>query len=447
MTTARVNQRSAAARVMWAKANLFNTKVNTVLTVGAVGAAGVIAVLLARYMLVQANWGLIALNRKLFFFGSYPADETYRLWISLFMVALLAAVTYGTWGGRLRPFLIGVGAAAVILLTLGLGTEVSIAEQQYSEQIESAGQTTTVSGIERVLVMDRGWAPSWLFAFSLGLAVPFGSAWMLLAGVFCTLALGAWLGKQLSRWRSNPIVLQGTGACWTLLIPAMVLLQVGVPTSSWESAFLDLMVFAVGGFFSFLIGLALALGRISPYWAIRISTVSYIEVVRAAPLLVWLLFATFLKDELGPVGEAFSNIDLVYRVMVVFAFFGAAYIAEVIRGGLASVPRGQWEAAQAVGLSAFQMYAFIILPQAIKAVIPAIIGRFIALWKDTALLAAISLVNTLDKSKKILGSQTDIAEGAFFEIYVVVGLVYWGVSYTLSKLGSEAESRLGSGRR
>ncbi len=447
MTTARANQRSVAARVMWAKANLFNTKGNTVLTVVSVGTAGFIAVLLTRYMLFQANWGLIALNRKLFFFGSYPADETYRLWISLFMIALLAAVTYGIWAGRLRPFLIGVGAAAVILLTLGLGTEVSIAEQQYSEQIESAGQTTTVSGIERVLVVERGWAPSWLFAFSLGLAVPFGSAWMLLAGLFCTLAVGAWLGKQLSRWRSNPIVLQGIGASWVLLIPAMMLLQLGVPVSSWESAFLDLMVFTVGGFFSFFIGLALALGRISPYWAIRISSVSYIEVVRAAPLLVWLLFATFLKDELGPVGQAFSSIDLVYRVMVVFAFFGAAYIAEVIRGGLASVPRGQREAAQTIGLSSFQMYSLIILPQAIKAVIPALIGRFIALWKDTALLAAISLVNTLDKSKKILGGQTDIAEGAFFEIYVVVGLVYWAVSYTLSKLGSEAESRLGTGRR
>ena len=169
--------------------------------------------------------------------------------------------------------------------------------------------------------------------------------------------------------------------------------------------------------------------------------------VRAAPLLVWLLFATFLDDELGPVGEAFSSIDLVYRVMFVFAFFGGAYIAEVIRGGLQAVPRGQREASQSLGLSSVQMYALIVLPQAIRAVIPAIIGRFIALWKDTALLAAISLVNTLEKSKKILGGQTDIAEGAFFEIYIVVGLIYWVVSYMLSKLGSAAESRLGVSER
>jgi general L-amino acid transport system permease protein len=131
----------------------------------------------------------------------------------------------------------------------------------------------------------------------------------------------------------------------------------------------------------------------------------------------------------------------------VFAFFGGAYIAELVRGGLQSVPRGQYEASNAIGLSAAQKYVFIILPQAIRAVIPGIIGRFIALWKDTALLAAISLVNTLDKAKKILGGQTDIAEGAFFEIYIVVGLIYWLVSYLLSRLGGAAETRLGLGTR
>ena len=108
---------------------------------------------------------------------------------------------------------------------------------------------------------------------------------------------------------------------------------------------------------------------------------------------------------------------------------------------------GQFEASDAIGLNATQKYAFIILPQAIKAVIPAIIGRFIALWKDTALLAAISLVNTLEKAKKVLAGQSDIAEGAFFEVYLIVALIYWVVSYLLSRLGSAAESRLGENPR
>ena len=448
MNVAAVKMDAMADRVAWAKANLFNNRANSALTLISVGAAVIILGLIVRYMLFQANWGLVALNRRLFFIGSYPAEETARIWIAVFLVAGLIALTYGIWAGRLRPYLITVGVVAAIILTLGIGTEVRIEERQFSEVIESAaGQSTTVSGINRVLVMERGWAPSWLYALSLGLAVPFGATWFLLAGVFATLAGGTVAGRRLARWRSNPILLQGVGAMWVLVIPVTVLLQIGVSSTRWESAFLDVMVFTVGGFFSFFIGMALALGRVSPYRAISVSSIAYIEVVRAAPLLVWLLFATFLKGELGPVGEAFSSIDLVYRVMFVFAFFGGAYIAEVVRGGLQSVPRGQIEAAQATGLSSLQMYVFIILPQAIRAVIPAIIGRFIALWKDTALLAAISLVNTLEKSKKILGGQTDIAEGAFFEIYIVVALIYWIVSYLLSKLGDTAESRLGVGQR
>ena len=447
MTTSAAYRSIVSSCLTRARTNLFNSRRNSVLSLATIAAGGIAGFLMLRFVLFQANWGLVAINRKLFFVGSYPAEDTFRIWISLFIVVILVALTYGVWIGRLRPYIAAIGAVAVIILTLGLGTDLQIQEGQYTQEIQSAGQTAIVSGVQRELVWERGWAPRWLYSLSLGLAIPFGTSWLLLAGLFAVLIGGAWAGRLLSRWRSNPILLQAIGAAWVLLIPMIVLLQLGVSSSHWESAFLDLLVFAVGGFFSFFIGLGLALGRTSPYWTIRFSAVGYIEVVRAAPLLVWLLFATFLDDEFGPIGEAFSNIDLVYRVMIVFAFFGGAYIAEVLRGGLQSIPRGQHEASEAIGLSAAQKYIFIILPQAIRAVIPAIIGRFIALWKDTALLAAISLVNTLEKATKILGGQTDIAEGAFFEIYIVVGLIYWLVSYLLSRLGGAAETRLGLGTR
>ena len=445
MTTSVTYRSIVSSRLTWARTNLFNSWRNSLLSLATIAAGGIVGFLMLKFVLFQANWSLVAINRKLFFVGSYPAEDAFRIWISLFIMVVLIALTYGVWIGRLRPYIVVIGAVAMITLTLGLGTDLQIQEGQYTEEIQSAGQTSIVSGVHRELVWERGWAPRWLYSLSLGLAIPFGTSWLLLAGLFAVLIGGAWAGRRLSRWRSDPILLQAIGAAWVLLIPMIVLLQLGVSSSHWESAFLDLLVFAVGGFFSFFIGLGLALGRTSPYWTIRISAVGYIEVVRAAPLLVWLLFATFLDDEFGPIGEAFSNIDLVYRVMIVFAFFGGAYIAEVLRGGLQSIPRGQHEASEAIGLSSAQKYIFIILPQAIKAVIPAIIGRFIALWKDTALLAAISLVNTLEKAKKILGGQTDIAEGAFFEIYIVVGLIYWLVSYLLSRLGGAAETRLGLG--
>ena len=436
-------QSSVARSVRWSRENLFNSRGNSLLTVAALLIAAVLGFVVLRFVLFDANWGLVAINRKLFFVGSYPADEAYRIWIVTFLGAALASLTYGVWIGRLRAYLITIGIVAAIILTFGLGLEFQIQESTFTETIESGGQTTVVTGIDRQLVQSGGWAPGWLYALSFGLAVPFGGPWLLLAGVFAVLAGGAVVGRELARWRDSPILRQAFGAAWVLLIPLVVVLQFGISTLHWESVLLDFLVFAIGGFFSFVIGLLLALGRFSPYRAIRIASIGYIETVRAAPLLVWLLFATFLQDELGPIGVAFSSIDLVFRVMFVFAFFGGAYIAEVVRGGLQSIPRGQFEAADAIGLNAAQKYGFVILPQAIKAVIPAIIGRFIALWKDTALLAAISLVNTLEKAKKVLAGQSDIAEGAFFEVYLIVALIYWVVSYLLSRLGGAAEARLG----
>ena len=182
MTTASAIQpRTIAERITWAKANLFNSKGNTVLTLFSVGAGAVLLFLIVRYVLFQANWGLVALNRRLFFVGSYPSDEMVRIWIAVFLVVGLISITYGVWAGRLRPYLMVIAVMAAIVLTLGLGTEVRVEERQFSDVIESAGQSTTVSGINKVLVVDRGWVPSWLYAISLGLAVPFGSTWVLMA--------------------------------------------------------------------------------------------------------------------------------------------------------------------------------------------------------------------------------------------------------------------------
>ena len=430
-------------KIDWARDHLFNSRGNTILSIAGLALWAAFAFLIIKFVFFDANWGLIALNRRLFFVGSYPSDELWRIWIPVFLTAALAAFSYGVWGGSLRPYFISVGAAAFLLLVLGLGSDAQITETPFTDTIRASdGSTTVVSGLDKDLVLETGWAPRWLYALSFGLALPFGASWLLLAGVFGTLGGAAVLGRRVASWGGSPVVPQAVGAGWVLLIPFALLLQYGVPTIQLESAFLDVLVFAVGGFFSFFIGLVLALARISPYRAVRLTAVGYIEVVRAGPLLVWLLFATFLKDELGPVGEAFSSISLVFRIMIVFAFFGGAYIAEVIRGGLQSIPSGQYEGSEALGLSAFGKYRYIILPQALAAVIPAIIGRFIALWKDTALLAAISMVNTLEKGKKVLAGQSDLADGSFFEIYVIVGLVYWTVSYLLSRLGGAAEQKL-----
>ena len=288
-------------KIDWARDHLFNSRGNTILSIAGLALWAAFAFLIIKFVFFDANWGLVALNRRLFFVGSYPSDELWRIWIPVFLTAALAAFSYGVWGGSLRPYFISVGAAAFLLLVLGLGSDAQITETPFTDTIRASdGSTTVVSGLDKDLVLETGWAPRWLYALSFGLALPFGASWLLLAGVFGTLGGAAVLGRRVASWGGSPVVLQAVGASWVLLIPFALLLQYGVPTIQLESAFLDVLVFTVGGFFSFFIGLVLALARISPYRAVRLTAVGYIEVVRAGPLLVWLLFATFLKDELGP---------------------------------------------------------------------------------------------------------------------------------------------------
>ena len=120
-----------------------------------------------RFVLFDANWGLVAINRKLFFVGSYPADEAFRIWIVVFLGAALASLTYGVWIGRLRSYLLTIAIVAVIILTFGLGLEFQIREFEFTNTIESGGQTTVVTGIDRQLIQSGGWAPGWLYALFL----------------------------------------------------------------------------------------------------------------------------------------------------------------------------------------------------------------------------------------------------------------------------------------
>ena len=356
-----------------------------------------------KFVLFEANWALVAINRKLFFIGSYPADEMFRVWISLFIAAALISLTYGIWGGRLRPYVAAIGVAATIVLTFGLGTDLRIEERQFTAEIQSAradvrgkrrGEDACIGPGVGAIMAVRG-IPGACGCRS-------GTSWLLLAALLAVLIGGAWVGRRAGAVAEQPGAAPSDGRRVGAAHPHDRAAPVGgIEQQLGERIPGHTGISRWGGSSRLLSGCCWRWGACQPTRPSGFPRWGTSKVVRAAPLLVWLLFATFLRDELGPAGEAFSSIGLVYRVMIVFAFFGGAYIAEVVRGGLQSIPRGQHEASEAMGLSATQKYAFIILPQAIRAVIPAIIGRFIALWKDTALLAAISLVNTLEKAKKI----------------------------------------------
>ena len=155
--------------------------------------------------------------------------------------------------------------------------------------------------------------------------------------------------------------------------------------------------------------------------------------------------ARFVLPDFLPTVGGLDEVDLVVRAMIVLAGFSAAYIAEVVRGGLQTVPRGQREAADAIGLNALQTTWFIVLPQALRAVIPALLNRFVSLWKDTSLVVVLGFVDLLGAAKAI-SSQPDFV-GRQAEALLFAALVFWTVSFSMSRLSARLERNVGLGER
>jgi His/Glu/Gln/Arg/opine family amino acid ABC transporter permease subunit len=205
---------------------------------------------------------------------------------------------------------------------------------------------------------------------------------------------------------------------------------------------LTLLLSAVAIVASFPIGILLALGRQSPLPVISLFSTVFIEVVRGVPLITLLFMGTFILPFFG---LGLGDVDLVVRIAVVLTLFTSAYLAEVVRGGLQVVSRGQYEAAYAVGLNSFWTTILIVLPQGLRAVIPAIMGQAVSLFKDTSLVYIIGLYELLGVTYQILGdSQTGYL--AFpREGYLYIGAVYFVFSYLMADVSRRIE-RTGSGR-
>ena len=409
MVLGKINIRQFASDM---RKNLFGSPRDITITVVAGAIAIVSGFFILKFVLVDANWLVVTENLRLFFLGTYPQSEEWRVWIPLIFFIILLGATFGSYGGSIKRYAILLGVVLVLFFILGLS-----------------------------------FIPSWLNAFSLGLAIPLGGelgdgvTWSILfATLVGSLAVAAGTKRFVSKYKNSTVFNPVFMLLWALLVLTAILFQLGLSETVWNGYFLDITLFSVGGFLSFPIGVGLALSRTSPYPVIRYSATVYIEIVRAAPLVVWLILALFLWNDF------FFETNKVYRGMLVFGLFGGAYVAEVIRGGLQSIPRGQYEASRALGFHSFTVYAFIILPQAIRAVIPALIGRFIALWKDTSLLLALTLINTLEISTAILEGVSPTTgasnSGFFLEVYLVVGFLYWIISFILSRMGKRTEKQL-----
>jgi general L-amino acid transport system permease protein len=175
---------------------------------------------------------------------------------------------------------------------------------------------------------------------------------------------------------------------------------------------------------------------------VRLLSMVFIEFVRAVPLITVLFMASVMLPLFLPEGMSF---DKLLRAMIGIAFFGAAYMAEVVRGGLQAMGRGQYEAAMALGLNYWKMTALVILPQALRIVIPGIVNTFIGLFKDTSLVLIIGLFDLLNVS--LLATRDADWAGLGTEAYVFVALVFFAFCFSMSRYSQYLERKLPSGRR
>ncbi|OEC33904.1 amino acid ABC transporter membrane protein 2, PAAT family [Pseudomonas cuatrocienegasensis] len=215
-----------------------------------------------------------------------------------------------------------------------------------------------------------------------------------------------------------------------------------VPTSRWGGLMLTLVIAAVGIAGALPLGVLLALGRRSDMPAIRVICVTFIEFWRGVPLITVLFMSSVMLPLFLPEGMSF---DKLMRALIGVILFQSAYIAEVVRGGLQAIPKGQYEAAAAMGLGYWRMMGLVILPQAMKLVIPGIVNTFISLFKDTSLVIIIGLFDLLNSIKQ---ATTDPAWlGMATEGYVFAALVFWIFCFGMSRYSVHLERKLDTGHK
>ena len=394
----------------WLKENLFSTWFNTLLTVVFAVLLSYAAYKLARFVLVDARWEVVQRNITNFMVVHFPRAELWRVWVALFVLAAAAGL--------------GVGAA-------GTRREAEVAEGR-------GGTPSTARGL-----VFRRVAPLVALVVVLLLAARSLTAAVLVLGVAVTAIVFRLLGRRLPARAFRFVLLAVLAAIVAAFL--VIIAFGGVPWDDWGGLLLTVFLAVAGIVISFPLGVLLALGRRSKLPAIKLVCVVYIELIRGVPLITILFMAVFALGFFLPAGT--DPPSTVARALVGLILFTAAYVAEIVRGGLQSVPRGQIEAAQALGLSPAKTTRLILLPQALRAVIPALVGQFISLFKDTSLVFVVGLTELLAVAE-IVTQQPDFrAQGLIVETLLFVAFIYWAGSYWMSRESQRLEQRLGVGIR
>ncbi len=217
-----------------------------------------------------------------------------------------------------------------------------------------------------------------------------------------------------------------------------------VDTRQWGGLLVTLVVSVTGIVASMPIGIALALGRRSTIPLIRIFSVAFIEFWRGVPLITVLFFATYMLPLFLPAG---FTIDALVRALIGVALFAGAYTAEVIRGGLQAIPRGQGEAASALGLSYWKITAFVVMPQAMRHVIPGLVNSFIAMFKDTSLVSIVAIFDLLGVLQASFADPVWATPTTSLTGFAFAGMIYFVFCFSMSRYSQFVEKRLNANRR
>lgn len=383
----------------WLRRNLFNSFANSLLTLVALAVGYLVLRGVLQWVFVTADWRPITRSPLLYLVGQYPRAQLWRVGVSLMLVSAMFGLSWGVWRGIMRSFAIVLAAILAAFVFLPVP------------------QVIDPLAFRLALLAN----PVLVFA---GFVV--GSR-------FGLRGIHAVLGWTLI-FVATPIVLRGRQGIE--LFPP-------VETSAWGGLLVTLIL-AVGGIvLSFPIGVLLAFGRRSSLPIVSLFSTGVIELVRGVPLVSILfmssiILALFLPSEL--------RIDRLIRALIGMTLFSAAYTAENVRGGLQSIPKGQYEAAKAIGLNGFQTTVLIILPQALRAVIPAIVGQFISLFKDTTLAVIVGIIELLNIGRSIIQSDPEFIQ-LQAEVYLFIAAVFWLFSSVMSYASRQLETALGVGER
>ena len=217
-----------------------------------------------------------------------------------------------------------------------------------------------------------------------------------------------------------------------------------VETRLWGGLLVTLVISFTGIILSLPLGILLALGRRSELPIIRTLSVVFIEFWRGVPLITVLFFATYMLPFFLPVSW---KIDGLARVLIGVVLFAGAYMAEVVRGGLQAIPRGQFEGAMALGLGYWRMMGLVVLPQALRLVIPGIVNSFISLFKDTTLVLIVAIFDLLGQMRAAFADPNWATPVTLFTGFAFAGMIYFLVSFGMSRYAARIEKRLAVGDR